>query len=250
MWVVGDLFQNYAAKYVGISRGIPLSNTNQLWGLLWGTLVFGELHGLTRGLYAQVIGGSLLMAAGAVAIAFSSATEGEYSSWKEAAQRESDLYNIEPAYVAARMEGKETEREEPSAHLDRLAPNRRGHPNIRCFWSHGQHSRNGNPLGLARRAHVSDAAGLGGRRSCSLAYHTVQLGALFARRKGESILFQISTLSTAPCRARLSCSSVGSPYATCSCHISCAPFSNSRSSFSSHVWLIPSCRAISASKTK
>jgi drug/metabolite transporter (DMT)-like permease len=108
MWVVGDLFQNYAAKYVGISRGIPLSNTNQLWGLLWGILVFGELRGLTRAVYAQVIGGSLLMAAGAVAIAFSSATEGEYSSWKEAAQRESDLYNIEPAYVAARMEGKET----------------------------------------------------------------------------------------------------------------------------------------------
>ncbi len=47
MWVVGDLFQNYAAKYVGISRGIPLSNTNQLWGLLWAILVFGELHGLT-----------------------------------------------------------------------------------------------------------------------------------------------------------------------------------------------------------
>jgi hypothetical protein len=107
MWVVGDLFQNYAAKYVGISRGIPLSNTNQLWGLLWGILVFGELHGLTRAVYVQVIGGSLLMAIGAVAIAFSSATEGEYSSWKEAAQRESDLYNIEPAYVAARMEGKE-----------------------------------------------------------------------------------------------------------------------------------------------
>jgi len=57
--------------------------------------------------YLQVIGGSLLMTAGAVAIAFSSATEGEYSSWKEAAQRESDLYNVEPAYIAARMEGKE-----------------------------------------------------------------------------------------------------------------------------------------------
>ena len=107
LWVVGDLFQNYAAKYVGISRGIPLSNTNQLWGLLWGILVFGELQGLTRGVYLQVIGGSLLMTAGAVAIAFSSATEGEYSSWKEAAQRESDLYNVEPAYIAARMEGKE-----------------------------------------------------------------------------------------------------------------------------------------------
>src|SRR6266542_4209393 len=69
VWVVGDLFQQYAAKYVGISRGIPLSNTNQLWGLLWGTLVFAELRGGSRAAYAQVIGGSLLMAAGAAAIA-------------------------------------------------------------------------------------------------------------------------------------------------------------------------------------
>src|SRR5207248_911735 len=60
MWVVGDLFQNYAAKYVGISRGIPLSNTNQLWGLLLGLLVFGELRGLTANIYAKVIGGSFL----------------------------------------------------------------------------------------------------------------------------------------------------------------------------------------------
>ncbi|MGH9695772.1 MAG: GRP family sugar transporter [Bryobacteraceae bacterium] len=107
MWVVGDLFQNYAAKYVGISRGIPLSNTNQLWGLLWAILVFRELHGLTGNVYAQVIGGSLLMAAGAVAIAFSSASESEYASWREAAQREIDLYGISPSYVATRMEGRE-----------------------------------------------------------------------------------------------------------------------------------------------
>ena len=40
-WVIGDLFQQYAAKYIGIGRGIPLSNTNQLWGLAWGALVFG-----------------------------------------------------------------------------------------------------------------------------------------------------------------------------------------------------------------
>src|SRR6266704_2853307 len=38
IWVVGDIFQQYAAKYIGISRGIPLSNTNQLWGLAWGVL--------------------------------------------------------------------------------------------------------------------------------------------------------------------------------------------------------------------
>ena len=105
MWVVGDLFQNYAAKYVGISRGIPLSNTNQVWGLVWATMVFGELHGLRWNIYAQVIAGSLLMAAGALAIAFSSATPDEYRSWKEAAERESKLYGIEPTYVVAHMEG-------------------------------------------------------------------------------------------------------------------------------------------------
>ena len=36
MWVVGDLFQQFATKYLGIGRGIPLSNTNQFWGLAWG----------------------------------------------------------------------------------------------------------------------------------------------------------------------------------------------------------------------
>jgi drug/metabolite transporter (DMT)-like permease len=30
VWVIGDLFQQFAAKYLGIGRGIPLSNTNQL----------------------------------------------------------------------------------------------------------------------------------------------------------------------------------------------------------------------------
>src|ERR1700758_5131171 len=55
LWVIGDLFQQYAAKYVGISRGIPLSNTNQLWGLLWGIFVFGELRGRSAATYTQVI---------------------------------------------------------------------------------------------------------------------------------------------------------------------------------------------------
>jgi hypothetical protein len=107
MWVVGDLFQNYAAKYVGISRGVPLSNTNQLWGLVWATMVFGELRGMSWNIYAQVAGGSLIMAAGALAIAFSSATTDEYSSWREAAQRESNLYSIDAESVLARMEGRD-----------------------------------------------------------------------------------------------------------------------------------------------
>src|SRR5450755_1209999 len=106
MWVVGDLFQNYATKYVGISRGIPLSNTNQLWGLLLGVLVFHELRGAGQTVYAQVAGGSLLMALGAVAIALSSANEREHSSWQDAAQREGQRYGVEGEYVRAGMEGR------------------------------------------------------------------------------------------------------------------------------------------------
>ena len=106
VWVIGDLFQQYATKYVGISRGIPLSNTNQLWGLLWGVLVFHELSGGGRVTYEQVVGGSILMASGAVAIALSSATEDEHSSWKDAAQREGKRYGVEDEYLHAGMEGR------------------------------------------------------------------------------------------------------------------------------------------------
>lgn len=105
IWVIGDLFQQYAAKYVGISRGIPLSNTNQLWGLLWGVLVFGELHGKGSGAYIEVIGGSLLMMLGVGAIALSSATGAEQTRWREAAKRESVRYGVAADYVEARLDG-------------------------------------------------------------------------------------------------------------------------------------------------
>jgi drug/metabolite transporter (DMT)-like permease len=108
MWVIGDLFQQYAAKYVGISRGVPLSNTNQLWGLLWGVLVFHELRGAGRTVHAEVIGGSVLMALGAVAIAMSSANREEHASWKDAAEREGTRYGIAKSYVRAGMEGRES----------------------------------------------------------------------------------------------------------------------------------------------
>jgi len=105
VWVVGDLFQQYAAKYIGISRGIPLSNTNQLWGLAWGLLVFGELRGRSAATHSQVIGGSLLMALGAAAIALASATGAEHRRWQEAAEREGSRYGIDPAYVRAALAG-------------------------------------------------------------------------------------------------------------------------------------------------
>jgi len=106
VWVIGDLFQQYAVKYAGITRGIPLSNTNQLWGLLWAVLVFGELRG-TGAPIAQVIGGSLVMALGAGVIAFSSVSRNERLRWQDAAAREGDRYGVDPAYTLARAAGRE-----------------------------------------------------------------------------------------------------------------------------------------------
>lgn len=108
VWVIGDLFQQYAVKYAGITRGIPLSNTNQLWGLLWGILVFGELSGALRATLGQVIGGSLLMAFGALLIALASVSHAEHERWEQAAQREAKRYDVDAEYTRARLEGRDT----------------------------------------------------------------------------------------------------------------------------------------------
>jgi drug/metabolite transporter (DMT)-like permease len=104
IWVIGDLFQQYAAKYVGISRGIPLSNTNQLWGLLWGTLVFGELRRSGVSL-PMVVAGSLIMALGAAAVALATTGDTEHDRWREAAEREADRYGVDRQWVRERLVG-------------------------------------------------------------------------------------------------------------------------------------------------
>ena len=95
VWVIGDLFQQFATKYLGIGRGIPLSNTNQLWGLAWGALVFGELARADRQHMLLVIGGSLMMIAGALSISRAVASEKEQSSTNEAVLRECERYGLD-----------------------------------------------------------------------------------------------------------------------------------------------------------
>jgi len=95
VWVIGDLFQQFAAKYLGIGRGIPLSNTNQLWGLAWGALVFGELATADRQHMLLVIGGSLLMILGALAISTAVASAKENTSTNEAVLRECLRYGLD-----------------------------------------------------------------------------------------------------------------------------------------------------------
>jgi drug/metabolite transporter (DMT)-like permease len=101
-WVIGDLFQQYAAKYIGIGRGIPLSNTNQLWGLAWGALVFGETSGRR---ILPIAAGSLIMAAGAWAISSAEAPEGEKDAWSKAAEHERVRYGFDPGRLGTSGDG-------------------------------------------------------------------------------------------------------------------------------------------------
>ena len=118
-WVIGDLFQQYAAKYLGIGRGIPLSNTNQLWGLAWGALVFAEFAGLSLSGRLLIVGGSSIMIAGAVAISMAAPPPAELENWRAAMRRECVRYGLNAELVAAVVAG-----EDPAA----------DHPRARRWW--------------------------------------------------------------------------------------------------------------------
>ncbi len=105
VWVIGDLFQQFAAKYLGIGRGIPLSNTNQLWGLAWGAMVFGELATADRAHKLLVIAGSALMILGALAISTAVAGQREQSSTNDALLRECNRYGLDYDRTLASMTG-------------------------------------------------------------------------------------------------------------------------------------------------
>ncbi len=117
-WVVGDLFQNYAAKYIGIGRGVPLSNTNQLWGLAWGALVFSEFAGHGRLTLMMVVAGSVAMILGAAAISSAAAPEGEQVSTQQAIARECHRYGISLEDAQAAQQGEDV--------VARAAPSHRG----------------------------------------------------------------------------------------------------------------------------
>jgi glucose uptake protein GlcU len=107
IWVIGDLFQQFATKYLGIGRGIPLSNTNQLWGLAWGALVFGELASADRAHLTLVLAGSSLMILGALAISTAVASSREHLSRNEALERECDRYGLNYREVLQAQSGEE-----------------------------------------------------------------------------------------------------------------------------------------------
>jgi drug/metabolite transporter (DMT)-like permease len=106
-WVIGDLFQQYGTKYVGISRAIPLSNTNQLWGLIWGALVFGEFIHFNRSTQVVIFSASALMILGALAISTAAAPPGERASCIRTITRECTRYSMDLEETIAAQSGEE-----------------------------------------------------------------------------------------------------------------------------------------------
>lgn len=107
-WVIGDLFQQYSTKYVGIGRAIPLSNTNQLWGLAWGALVFGDLAATGVLHHLLVVAGSFIMLFGTLAISASVASGEENASTGRAILRECSRYSLDQVRVLKSQSGEDT----------------------------------------------------------------------------------------------------------------------------------------------
>ncbi len=104
-WVIGDLFQQFATKYIGISRGIPISNTNQLWGMAWGALVFRELAEAGMGSRLAVVLGSILMVLGMLVLGSAAVSATEQVSWRAAVARECTRYGLSFEEVLAAQSG-------------------------------------------------------------------------------------------------------------------------------------------------
>jgi drug/metabolite transporter (DMT)-like permease len=107
-WVIGDLFQQYSTKYVGIGRAIPLSNTNQLWGLAWGVLVFGGLAATGVLHHVVIVAGSVVMLLGTLGISTSVASSEEHSATRQAILRECDRYSLDYLHALNAQSGQDS----------------------------------------------------------------------------------------------------------------------------------------------
>src|SRR5712672_7648 len=75
LWAVANTMTIFAIRDVGLSIAFPLWNSNSLLGILWGVLLFNELRGADWRRWFGVLGGALLMFAGATALTLASAAQ-------------------------------------------------------------------------------------------------------------------------------------------------------------------------------
>src|SRR5688500_1294487 len=78
LWAVANTLTIFAVRDVGLSIAFPLWNSNSLLGIFWGVIFFNELRGADWRRWLGVVGGALMMFAGATALAI--ASSGDTSS--------------------------------------------------------------------------------------------------------------------------------------------------------------------------
>src|SRR6202521_1030175 len=75
LWAVANTMTIFAIRDIGLSIAFPLWNSNSLLGILWGFIFFNELRKAGWRRWAGVLGGALVMCAGAALLAKASATQ-------------------------------------------------------------------------------------------------------------------------------------------------------------------------------
>src|SRR6267378_4529380 len=75
LWAVANTLTIYAIRDIGLSIAFPLWNSNSLLGILWGFLFFNELRQAGWRRWVGVLGGALVMCAGAALLAIASSAE-------------------------------------------------------------------------------------------------------------------------------------------------------------------------------
>jgi len=74
LWAVANTLTIFAIRDIGLSIAFPLWNSNSLLGILWGFLFFNELRQAGWRRWMGVLGGALVMCAGAALLAVASST--------------------------------------------------------------------------------------------------------------------------------------------------------------------------------
>src|SRR4030088_3841681 len=72
LWAVANTLTIFAIRDIGLSIAFPLWNSNSLLGILWGFLFFNELRQAGWRRWTGVLGGALVMCAGAALLAVAS----------------------------------------------------------------------------------------------------------------------------------------------------------------------------------
>src|SRR5438045_7655077 len=74
LWSVANTLTIFAIRDIGLSIAFPLWNSNSLLGILWGILFFNELRQAGWRRLAGVLGGALVMCAGATLLGIASSS--------------------------------------------------------------------------------------------------------------------------------------------------------------------------------